>query len=336
MAKRVSLKDIADKLGISTALVSYVLNGQEKEKRVGAEVVLRIKKAVEEMNYIPNQIARSLRKGTTNTIGLIVADIANPFFGTMARIVENEANRCGYTVVIGSSDEDCKKSSMLINNFLNRQVDGLIIVPSEGCENQVKSLIKRGIPLVLFDRYTPDLSSNHVVLDNYLASFDAISHLIQQGYKRIGMIAYRSGLIHMKERVRGYVEAMKDHKLEKYILIKEVKHENVKIETEQALQEITHGEKKIDAIFFATNTLSISGLYGIQKMGLKVPDELGVIGFDGAEAFDFFYSPLSYIRQPIDEMVKESVKILFDQIKGSIKITHVKLAPQLIKRQSCG
>ena len=106
MQRRVSMKDIADKVGVSIALVSYVLNGQEKEKRVGAEVVKKIREAAKELNYQPNQIARSLRTKTTKTIGLVVADIANPFFGQLARIIENEANNFGYTVIFGSSDED--------------------------------------------------------------------------------------------------------------------------------------------------------------------------------------------------------------------------------------
>ena len=106
MPKRTSLKDIAAKVGVSTALVSYVMNGQEKEKRVGSEIVEKIREAAIELNYKPNQIASSLRKGSTNTIGLIVADIANPFFGQLARIIEDEASKYNYIVIFGSSDEN--------------------------------------------------------------------------------------------------------------------------------------------------------------------------------------------------------------------------------------
>ncbi len=173
-----------------------------KEKRVGAEVVRKIREAAEELNYQPNQIARSLRMKSTKTIGLVVADIANPFFGHLARIIENEANNFGYTVIFGSSDEDDFKSESVINTLLNRQVDGFIIVPTEGSREQIRSLVKKKVPLVLIDRYFSELNTNHVVLDNFQATYEATSHLIKEGYIDIAMVAYKNSLIHMKERIR--------------------------------------------------------------------------------------------------------------------------------------
>lgn len=333
--KRVSLKDIAEKVGVSTALVSYVLNGQEKEKRVGAEVVLKIRKVAKQMNYVPNQIARSLRKGVTKTIGLVVADIANPFFGAMARIIEDEANRFGYTVVFGSSDEDSNKSNILVDTLLNRQVDGFIIVPSEGCNDCIRKLVKNEMPVVLVDRYFPDIITNYVVLNNRGASFEAVSHLIEKGFRQIGMIAYRSTMIHMQERIRGYEEAMRANGLEKNIRIKYVRYDNVNVDTEKAIREMTARGAKIDALFFANNTLSIAGLYYINKNNIKIPESLGLIAFDESEAFDFFYCPLTYVKQPVDEMGKEAVNVLVEQINGSKKIAHIELIHQLVKRQSC-
>lgn len=334
--KRVSLKDIADRVGVSTALVSYVLNGQEKEKRVGAELVIKIRKALKEMNYKPNFIARSLRYGTTQTIGLIVTDIANPFFSSMARHIEDEASKSGYTVIIGSSDENCEKSDLLVDTLLNRQVDGFIIVPAEGCSNCIKCLLDDKVPLVMIDRYIPGLASNYVVLDNYTASFNATMHLINNNYKQIGLIAYKSSLIHMRERVRGYEEAMRASGLDKYIWIKYIRFDSIVSDMNKTIDAaFIKEEKKLEALFFVTNTLSLAGLYKINNLGIRVPDDLALIGFDGNEAFDFFYSPLTYVKQPIDEMGKEAVRILLDQINGSKKISHVNLLPQLIIRDSC-
>jgi len=334
MARKVSLKDIAEKVGVSIALVSYVINGLEKEKRVGADVVERIKKAALELNYRPNRIAQSLRTGATKTIGLIVADIANPFFGTLARVIEDEASRHGYTVIFGSSDEDSSKSASLIDILLNRQVDGFIIVPAEGTNQQIKSLQDRGIPLVLTDRYFPELATNYIALDNFGASYDAITHLIANGHKRIGMIAYQSTLIHMQERIRGYVEAMKKYEPESEICIEEVSYDNVNTDTSKAIDKLTTGEKKVDALFFATNALTISGLYCIQKLKLKVPDELAIIGFDGNAAFDFFSSPITFIEQPIEEMGREAVRVLVEQINGANETAQINLRHTLIKRRS--
>lgn len=335
MGKKVSLKDIAKKVGVSTALVSYVLNGQEKEKRVGAEVVKRIKKVAGELNYSPNQIARSLRKGTTKTLGLIVADIANPFFGTLARVVEDEANKFGYTVVIGSSDEDSDKLGKLIDALCNRQVDGFIIIPPEGADDHINGLLKKEIPLVLTDRFFEGQETSYVVLDNYSAAFDATMHIIAKGYKRIAMVAHKSSLIHMQERIRGYKEAMKVQKLESTIIVEEIKFGESKAKMGKCLQKLTTGDLRVEALIFATNSLSISGLYYIKDSDLKVPEDLAIVGFDGNEAFDFFYSPLTYISQPIEEMGIESVRLLVDQINGSRKTVHVKLKHQLIVQKSC-
>jgi LacI family transcriptional regulator len=335
MAKNVSLKDIATKVGVSTALVSYVLNGLEKEKRVGPEIVIKIHQAANELKYKPNQIARSLRKGSTNTIGIIVADISNPFFAQLARVIEDTASENGYTVVFGSSDENYIKSASLIETLLNRQVDGFIIAPSEGSIEQIKSLIKLNIPVVLVDRYLPELSVNHVVLDNYMATYSAVNCLVSKGYNRIFMIAYKSSLVHMQERIRGYQEAMKEKGLSKEILVKEVRYQHVKSDMEKIMGELLI-EKKKDSVLFATNALSISGLYAIREHNIKVPDELAVIGFDGHEVFDFFQPPLTFIQQPLEDMGKESVRILIEQIKGSKKTVHIELKHQLIERGSCG
>jgi LacI family transcriptional regulator len=335
MGKKVSIKDIALKVGVSTALVSYVLNGLEKEKRVGAEVVKKINKAAKEMNYQPNQIARSLRKGTTNTIGLVVADISNPFFGQLARIIEDEAAKFNYTVIFASSDESCTKSTLLMEALLNRQVDGLIITPTEGCSHQIKSLITRGIPFVLLDRYFPGISANHVVLDNCQATNSAVNSLIFNGYKKIRMIAYNSNLVHMQERIRGYEESMKENGLSREILVKKIRYDQSKSDMQRIMDELLN-EKKLDAILFATNALSISGLYAIKKSNLSVPDELAVIGFDGHEVFDFFTTPISYIKQPLDIMGKESFNILLNQIKGNNNPVHIELKHQLILRASSG
>lgn len=335
MSKKVSLKDIATKVGVSTATVSYVLNGLEKEKRVGVEVAKKIKDAARELNYMPNQIARSLRKGSTNTIGLIVADIANPFFGQLARIVEDEAIKHNYTVIFGSSEEDCVKSEALIDTFVNRQVDGFIIVPSEGCKSQINSLISREVPLVLIDRYLPQLNTSYVVLDNFSAVYHAVTHLVEKGHRRIGMVAYENSLMHMSERIRGYTEAMIDHQIEKEIHVEKIAYNLTRNETEQIIGDMLM-DRKSDALIFATNALSIAGLYAVKNIRKKVPEELALIGFDGNEAFDFFESPLTYIKQPLEQMGRESVRILLDEMKGNTKKQQIQMTSKLITRASCG
>ena len=334
MGARVRIKDIAEKVGVSTALVSYVMNGKEKEKRVGQDIVKKIREAAGELNYQPNRIAQSLRTGSTKTIGLIVADIAIPFFGQLARVIEDEASKNGFTVIIGSSDEDAIKQGSLIDTFSYRQVDGLIIVPSDGTADQIAALVKQGMPLVLMDRYFPELETCHVCLDNYKASYEAVNHLISQGYKQITMIAYRSGMIHMHERIRGYREAMAAANFAQYIKVLEVPYSFSRTETENSIEKCINGNKEIDALLFATNSLTTAGLNYINKMGIKVPDEIGIVGYDGNEAFDFFYAPITIVEQPLNEIGTKSVNTLISLMNDPDKIVRFDLSHSLNIRKS--
>lgn len=336
MFKKTSLKDIAVKVGVSTALVSSVINGKGKGKgiRVSEEVKKKIMQTAEELCYQPNEIARSLRNGTTNTLGLIVADISNPFFGYLARCIEDEAIKFGYIVIIGSSDEEINKSDLLIKNFLNRQIDGLIIAPAEGTLEQVKNLIKNKIPLVLVDRFFPEISTNHVVLNNYNATFNATSHLIKNGYRRIAIVAYKFSLIHMKDRIRGYLDAMKSYNLSDSICVIEINTKNSKTEIKNACMDLFIKNQNIDAIIFSTNLLSVQGLYCITENKIRIPEDLGFIGFDGGDCFDLFNPPLTYIKQPIEEMANDAIKIIMDCINNtkSFKTSQIILDSELIIR----
>lgn len=337
MQKKTSLKDIALKVGVSTALVSSVINGKGKGIRVRDEVANKIRQTAEDLGYQPNEIARSLKKGATKTLGLIVADISNPFFGYLARCIENEAIKFGYIVIIGSSDEEVQKSDLIISNFLKRQVDGFIIAPAEGTSEQIKTLFQKKIPMVLIDRYFPEISTNYVVLDNYHATFNATSHLIKKGFKRIAIVAYKLSLIHMKDRIRGYVEAMESHNLSDSISVIEIGMKNSKNEISKTYLSMFVENRNIDAVIFSTNLLSIEGLYCLTENKIRIPEDMGIIGFDGGDCFNLFYSPITYIKQPIEEMANEAVKTLMDYFDNveSHKISHIILESKLIVRSSC-
>lgn len=338
MKKKVSLKDIAEAVGVSTALVSYVLNNKEKEARVGKEIAEVIRQTALKLDYQPNQIAKSLKSGKSQTWGLIVADISNPYFANIARTIEDEAKKHNYTVIFGSSDENAEKSWDLINILINRQVDGFIIAPSENSEQQIEYLNKQHIPFVLIDRYFPDIPSNYVITNNYQASYDAVCHLINTGHKKIGMLAYKSNLVHIKERKRGYFEALKNNGLTSDIsLLKEVNYTNIKADVDKMMDELSSNSNQIDALLFATNTLSINGLKFLNKHDIIVPDDLAVVCFDEGDAFDFFYSPLTFIYQPIMELGKEAVRLLMEQmIDKNASRRHVSINSELIIRKSSG
>ena len=315
-AKKTSLKDIAQRAGVSMALVSYVLNGKEKESRVGQEIAGKIKQIASELGYQPNHLAKSLRSGKTHTIGLIIADISNPFFANIARVVEDEAKRHGYTVIIGSSDENAEKSRDLLNVLINRQVDGFIIVSAEDSQEQIQYLKDKKIPFVLLDRYFPAIQSDFVSTNHYKAAYNAGVHLVKNGYKRIGMIAYDSQLFHMQERIRGYVEALTDNHIPfQEHWLKRVRISAIEQGVKAAIDEMMASEQPVDALMFATYSLAINGLKYINELRLNVPGDLAIVSFGQAEAFDLYYCPITYLKQPIGLLGQTAVELLVKKLK---------------------
>jgi LacI family transcriptional regulator len=334
--KKSSLKDIAKKAGVSTALVSYVLNGKEKEFRVGPQMVLKIKQIADELNYQPNYLAKSLRSGKTQTIGLIIADISNPFFANVARIVEDEAKKSGYTVIIGSSDENADKSRDLLDVLIKRQVDGFIIVSSEDSVEQVLDLQKKNIPFVLLDRYFPDTPTDFVSTDHYRAAYDGVTHLIANGYNRIGMIASTSAMFYMQERIRGYQNALNDNQLPyQQNWLKRVQFSHIEQEVQAAIDELTQADEPTDALIFATYGLAINGLKRINSLRLHVPNDLAIVSFGQAEAFDLYYCPITYLKQPIGLLGQTAVSLLVEKLEKQPKeLTQLLMKAELVTQES--
>jgi LacI family transcriptional regulator len=334
ISKRVSLKDIAQKVGVSTALVSYVLNNK-KEGRINKEVAQKIKDTAKELNYRTNLLARGLKINKTYTIGLIVADIASPFSSGMARIIEDEAEKLNYTVIFGSSDENAQKFGKLVDTFLTRQVDGLIIAPPENAENEIFRLQQQGLPFILFDRYFPAITANYVALDNYTASYNAVKYMIERGCKRPAIVTYNSSLFHMQERIRGYLAALKLNGIEtNKSWIKKVNIINPKGATEKVVQELLSLNEPVDAILFGSNSIAIYGVKYINTLPVKVPDDISIISFDETESLDLFYAPITYIRQPMREMGQLTTKILLDCLCKNNKVSQVNMQAELVIRAS--
>ncbi|MGF6847334.1 LacI family transcriptional regulator [Chitinophaga sp. W3I9] len=336
--KKVSLKDIATEAGVSTALVSYVLTNKDKKARIGEEMAKKIREIARKLNYQPNHIARSLKSGRSFTIGLIVADISNPFFANIARTIEDEAKKHNYNVIFGSSDENVDKSQDLINVLVNRQVDGLIITPTEGSEQQILQLKEQKIPFVLIDRFFPEIPASYIAVNNRESAATAVSHLIKMGSKRIGMVAYKTTLHHISERIGGYQDALQQHDIKaSNSLLKKARYSHLKEDIRLAIDQLLKGKQPADAIFFATNSLAIEGLKYINTLGIRIPDDLAVITFDEGEALDLFYAPVTFVRQPILEIGKAAVRVLLEQILDhTTATTAICIDTTLVVRKSCG
>lgn len=332
MERKVSLKDIAQKVGVSTALVSYVLNNK-RENRVSPELAQRIRDAAADMNYRINQVARSLKTNKTNTIGLVVSDIANPFSSGLARIIEDEAEQHQYTVIFSSSDENARKSGKLIDTLLDRQVDGLILAPPAFSEHQIIRLQQQQVPFVLVDRYFPDLKTNYVALDNFGAAHKGVEHLITAGCRRIGMLTYANELFHLQERVRGYTAALKKHKLPaKKSLIKEVDIRLQRADIEKAIHQLLTGPEPIDGLLFAANNLAVAGFRYINTLPVKVPEALRIVSFDETEALEFYHAPFAYIKQPLGEIGRLATRLLLEAIGQRPATTQINLEGELVEK----
>lgn len=338
--KKTSLNDIALQLGVSKTLVSFVLNGKGKEFRISDEICKKVIDLAKELNYQPNRIAQGLRTGKTNTIGLIIADIANQFFGKLGREIEQEAARHGYRVIFCSSDENPEKSGQQIAMLQQSQVDGFIISPPINSEEQIRSLSKSNIPFVLVDRYFPEIESNYIVIDNFDAAYRATSHLLKLGRKRIANITVNLDLVIMKERTEGYKQALRDAGVEadeNLVKVLPFTHENKDID--RAIKELVgkRNNIKADAILFSTSKLGIMGIECISALGLKIPDELAIVSFDDPDAYRICVSPVTVINQPLKEIGKIAVQVLLNKIKHpTAKNQQIILKTDFIIRKSCG
>jgi LacI family transcriptional regulator len=333
--KKILLKDIAQEVGVSTALVSYVLNNQ-KENRISKEVADKIRKVAKELNYQPNQIAKSLKMQKTHTIGLIVADIANPFSSQLARIIEDEAKKKGYTVLFGSSDENIDKLQSLINVLVNRQVDGLIIAAVNQSEAEIEQLDSIGVPFVLIDRYFPDKPFPYVAIDNYGAAFTAVSHLANRGRKRIGLITYETGLFHLLERKRGYQAALLHENLDNDLhLVHEVTIGYIQQDVQQGIRRLLLSENPVDALLFGSNTLAMYGLKTIRDLNISIPEQVAVVTFDETDTYNLFYVPLTYIKQPLAEIGKQATEALLKCLQEQQPLTlQVNLNAEFVVQKS--
>jgi LacI family transcriptional regulator len=338
--KKISLTDIADKLGVSKTLVSMVLNGKGKEHRISDEMVEKVLETAEELDYRPNQLARGLRTGRSKTLGLIVADISNPFFAQIGRKIEDEAERNGYHVIFCSSDEDAQVSRVLIDLLKERQVDGLIIAPTAGSGEQIKELQEFDIPFVLIDRYFPDIETNCVITNNRDISFQLVSLLLEQGYRRIGTIFYNLEMPHMQHRLEGYKDAFREkgiHFDEQWI--RKVGFTNLLDDITLEFQRLLSPELNCDCFFFPTGELAIKAFKSSLNQDKKPSETVGVGCFDDPDLFYFSQFPFWSVAQPLDEMGKQAVDIILDEIKedrqnGTVKLSKVVLPTHFIQPQA--
>jgi len=335
MAKqKLSIKDIAAHLNISITTVSFILNGKAKENRISEKLTKKVLSYIEKVGYQPSQLAQSLRTGKSKILVFMVEDISNYFYSSVARKMEEKAFSTGYKIIFCSTDDDLKRAQELIQVFRGRQVDGYIITAPIGLEEDIKEIMDEGLPVVLFDRYFPELDTSHVVINNSTATYNAIIELINNGYKNIGFITLDSQQTQMKDRYNGYDMAIKEHKLTNYT--KAIPYGDVGTdEVERKIAAFVEEEHpELDALFFSTNYLTISGLAALKSLDKVVPEDLAIIAFDDNELFKLYSPPISAIAQPVEELSNKLMEVILSQLKGNKTIEKVELPVNYINRGS--
>lgn len=332
---RATIRDIAEKAGVSITTVSLVLNG--KELRIASATKKKIIRIANELNYRPNQLAVGLITKKTNTIGLLVPDISNAFFGELAKGAEKEAASCAYNIILCNTNDNPDKDVEYLNILLDRGVDAVIMVPSA---NSADSTAKKCLtlmeqcqkPLVLVDRIKMGEKHTSISVDHEQGGYIATKYLIENGHTRIGCITGPLGMLNSRLRFLGYKKALKDSDIR--FQAKYVEEGNYHVEDGERLAEGLF-ENKVTAIF-AFNDLMAYGVYkAAAKHGCRIPEDISVVGFD-----DLFYSgimevPLTTIHQPSYEIGEAAVKRIAELLKDeNTKKEAIIFKPKLIVRNS--
>ena len=339
MIKKVyTIKDIAREAGVSPSLVSFALNNTlspngQKRYKVNDETARRIMAVAEKFNYKQNNAARSLRSRRSRAIGVILSDISNPFFSSIARRIEDEAFMADYTVLFGSTDEKPEKLERLIRTFISKGVDGLIIVPCERSELIIENLMEGNLPVVLLDRDVESVAVNRVVLDNEAACGEAICKLHEGGYRCIEMVSYDMEVSNIAHREAGYLAAMEQLGLGACAHVHKIDYDQVEQSMAACLASIDF--TKTDALLFATNSLSVAGVKALHRLGVEIPRQVGVVAFDGSEAFDLAPFSMACIKQPVGQFAHEALSRVIYLIDhpDEAPVTHV-LAPTFVDGDS--
>ena len=314
MAKtKVSINDIATKLNISKTTVSFILNGKAKEKRISDQLVKKVRDTVEELGYQPNQLAKGLRTGKTNIIGLMVEDISNPFYAGIAKEIEDKAFQNNYKIIYCSTENNQDRAKEFLTMFTNLGVDGCIIAPTMGIEKEIADLVEIGMNVVLFDRKYGDVPTDVVMIDNQDGVYNAVEHLISRGYRKIALIALALDKPEKEDRIIGYLNAMNKHGLDAHCFPLPFKpnfHDYVK-----DIRKILEKENDFDAIVFGTNYLGIGGLEVVTDMELSIPEDIAMVCFDDHDLFRIHKPNITVVAQPIEQIAQEIMKTLLNRMK---------------------
>ncbi len=326
-----TIKDIAREVNISYATVSRALNNKYGVKKETREKVL---KAADKLDYRPNAIARGLVKKRTQSIGLVIPDITNPFFPEVARGVEDGAQEAGYNVFLCNTNWEQTRETQYIDLLAEKRVDGIVIAPVSSRVDMLEKTLGEMIPVVYVSNAPEDTKSSFVVIDNLRGGFLATKHLIESGYRTIGFIGASEDATTLEERLEGYRLALNKYGMEadeRFIHLGDFRRES----GYNIIRRIIEKNSCPRALFCENDLLALGVMQGAKDKGLKVPDDVAIVGFDDIPLASYPEIQMSTIYQPKFDMGKIAVGILLEKLKGTLPNNRkVILEPQLVVRRS--
>lgn len=337
MSPGTTIKDVAYKAGVSIATVSHVVNDT---RYVSDELKQRVFAAMEQLNYHPNSLARSLRVGQTNTIGLISPDNSNPFFAEISRLIESEGFNNGYSVILCNTDDNPAKEAKYVDVLIAKQVDGVIFMSAGESVESLQRLWNQNIPVVVTDREVPNVLADMVLVDNQKGGYQVTKYLISLGHSQIACITGPSRARSSAQRVRGFDQAMADAGLTVnpvYINDGDFRSKS----SELSMNRLLALKAPPTAVFACNDLMAIGAIRSARNHGLRVPEDISIAGFDDISYCQAVHPSLTTVSQPYAEMAKIATDLLIQRISEQHENNRVKefkrfvLDPKLVIRDSC-
>jgi LacI family transcriptional regulator len=334
MSSNSSIREVAKRAGVSLGTVSNVLNRPEI---VAEETRERVKSAIEEIGFVRNGSARQLRAGTSQHIGLVVLDVANPFFTEVARGVEDLANQAGYVVILCNSDDSVEKENHYLHVLEEQRTRGVLITPVQSDAGYLQRFRQRGIDVVLLDRTSRSKDLCSVAVDDVLGGELAAAHLLEEGHERIGFVHGPLSIRQIADRRRGVIQAVKTAGLDPDRAIIDITTQAQSArEGEECVEKLLNARIRPTAVFCANDLLALGLMRGLIKRGLAIPGDMALVGYDDVEFASVLATPLTSIRQPKYELGRAAAELLLDEVNNptSHQHQHIVYQPELIVRES--
>ena len=332
MSRQATIKDIAKTLQISTSTVSRAMRNAPD---VSVQTRMAVQSLSEKLNYQPNRLALSLQKNQTHTIGVLVPNL-DYVLSSMIRGIDEVALEAGYTVMVCQSNESFGREIVNTRRLLDSIVDGFLVCVSSETKtfDHIKKIIDKKLPLVIFDRLCPDLAAPRVIIDNMDGGFQATEHLIEQGYKRIAILAGPKNLTISNLRLDGYLAALKKYKrkADQELIIHCDFNQQYAF---NATLNLLSKKQKPDAIFTISDRMAIGAMLAIKERGLKMPKDIGLVGFNNEPVTSLVTPGISSVDQPAFELGKTAAKLFIERMHiENMDDVEIILKPRLVVRES--